>query len=93
MINWNDPDYAAAGHFYATIQSINITCSDPTTPAADITSYVYGQNASSLTPAVNFSNASTVSGAMSTLSGVTGPWGFWTLSAAVLFSLVGAALA
>ncbi|KAJ7100019.1 glycoside hydrolase family 16 protein [Mycena belliarum] len=65
LINYNDPDYVSAGHFYALIKSINITCADPTPPGADITSYVYGPNSSTNTPAVLLSNTSTnLGGAM-----------------------------
>lgn len=93
MIDWSNPDYQSAGHFYALVESVNITCSDPTPASSNVTSYVYGKNSSALTPSVAFSNASTVNGALGALSGVAGPWGAWTIASAVLFSLVGAALA
>ena len=93
MIDWSSPDYTSAGHYYALIQSINITCADPSTPAADVTSYVYGGNSSAMTPSVTFSNASTTNGAMGTMASVSGVWGVWTITCAVLFSLLGAALA
>ena len=92
MIDWSDPDYQSAGHFYALIDSVNISCSDPATPAPDDTSYVYGQNTSANTPSVALSNASTASGALGAMTGVTSPWGVWTITAAVFGSLVGAAL-
>ncbi|KAI0031341.1 glycoside hydrolase family 16 protein [Vararia minispora EC-137] len=64
MINWNDPDYQAAGHFYALIKSVRINCADPTTPGANVTSYVYGTNSSLDVPSIAFSNESVlVSGA------------------------------
>ncbi|TCD63486.1 hypothetical protein EIP91_005345 [Steccherinum ochraceum] len=63
MINWNDPDYVSAGHFYALVQSVNITCEDPSPPTGDVTSYVYNKNASSFTPLVAFSNETTVNAA------------------------------
>jgi len=58
MINWDDPDYKSAGHFYAMVESVDIQCADPTTPSSDITSYVYGANSSTMTPSVTFSNQS-----------------------------------
>lgn len=66
MINWNDPDYVSAGHFYALVSSVSIKCADPQAPGPDITSYVYGQNASTDTPAVDFSNKSTIDAAYTT---------------------------
>jgi len=59
LINYNDPDYLSAGHFYALVKSVNITCADPTKPGADITGYVYGANSSTNTPAVSLTNATT----------------------------------
>jgi len=66
MIDWTNSDYEAAGHFYALVSSVNIECADPTTPAANVTSYIYGGNSSSLTPGINLSNATTVNGAIGT---------------------------
>ncbi|KAI0947729.1 hypothetical protein AcW1_009416 [Taiwanofungus camphoratus] len=63
MINWNDPDYQSAGHFYAYVSSVSVTCNDPTPPSAGVTSYVYGSNASALTPGIAFSNETTINGA------------------------------
>ncbi|KAJ7665972.1 glycoside hydrolase family 16 protein [Mycena polygramma] len=59
LINYNDPDYVSAGHFYTLIKSVNVTCSDPTPPSADITAYVYGANSSTNTPSVALTNATT----------------------------------
>ncbi|KAJ7060985.1 glycoside hydrolase family 16 protein [Mycena amicta] len=59
LIDYNDPDYVSAGHFYALLQSVNITCADPTKPAGDITGYVYGANASADTPSVALTNLTT----------------------------------
>ncbi|THH18730.1 hypothetical protein EW146_g2312 [Bondarzewia mesenterica] len=58
MINWNDPDYKSAGHFYAMVSSVSVQCADPSTPQSDITSYIYGTNSSTMTPSVSFSNES-----------------------------------
>ena len=93
MINWQDPDYVSAGHFYALIQSVNITCNDPGTEPTDATSYVYGKNSSSFTPSVAFSNLTTINGAAGSLGGVKNVLGLWTVGSAVVFSLLGAILA
>ncbi|TFY82732.1 hypothetical protein EWM64_g1285 [Hericium alpestre] len=58
MINWDDPDYKSAGHFYATIKQVTIECKDPAPPSQNVTSYVYAGNSSAFTPGVQFSNAS-----------------------------------
>lgn len=91
MINWNDPDYVSAGHFYARVASVTVSCSDPSTEPVNTTSYIYGQNASALTPSVSFSNESTVNSARA-LMGLDGSWFTWTISCAVAFSMLGAAL-
>ena len=45
MIDWTDPDYVAAGHFYTLIQSVAINCSDPAgSVPAGAESYAYGAN-------------------------------------------------
>ena len=93
MINWQDPDYVSAGHFYALIQSVNITCHDPNTEPTDATSYVYGKNSSTFTPSVAFSNLTTINGAAGSLGGVKNVLGVWTVASAVVFSLLGAVLA
>ncbi|KAF8635468.1 hypothetical protein AX15_000441 [Amanita polypyramis BW_CC] len=59
MINWNDPDYQSAGHFYALVQSVTVRCADPVAPGPNITSYVYKSN-NTANVAVSFSNASTL---------------------------------
>ncbi|THH32631.1 hypothetical protein EUX98_g1560 [Antrodiella citrinella] len=84
MINWQDPDYVAAGHFYALVQSINITCEDPVPPAAGVTSYVYSTNASAFTPQINFSNATTINAAGSLME-LGGVWGIRSTVAFVVF--------
>ena len=58
MINWDDPDYKSAGHFYALVKSVSVKCADPETPSANDTSYVYESNAS--TPSIAMSNHSTL---------------------------------
>lgn len=59
LINYNDPDYLSAGHFYALVKSVNVTCADPTPVGAGITAYVYGANSSTDTPSVALTNATT----------------------------------
>jgi len=66
MINWNDPDYVSAGHFYARVSSVSVQCADPQAPAADITSYVYNQNTTTDTPGIAFSNETTINAAGTT---------------------------
>lgn len=56
MINWDDPDYNSAGHFYTLIQSITVKCADPN-PSG--TSYVYGKNSTSQAPSVSLSKGIT----------------------------------
>jgi len=63
MINWNDPDYQAAGHFYALVNSVSIQCADAQNVSAipNITSYVYGGNASNHNiPIILLSNRTTL---------------------------------
>lgn len=91
MINWNDPDYKAAGHFYALVSSVSVTCSDSSTEPVNTTSYIYGSNSSASTPSVAFSNESTVNSARASAS-LDGNWFVWTISYALAFSALGAAL-
>lgn len=65
MINWNDPDFQAAGHFYAIVRSITIECSDSTERKVGVTAYTYSSNASFLTPGIKMANASTLLAAYS----------------------------
>ncbi|PCH35418.1 glycoside hydrolase family 16 protein [Wolfiporia cocos MD-104 SS10] len=60
LINWTDPDYVSHGYFYAYVDSVSITCNDPTTPSANVTAYVYGKNSSTDTPSIDFSNETTI---------------------------------
>lgn len=70
MINWDDADYQAAGHFYALIKSVSIQCADPEAPSSNDTSYAYTSNTTTNTPGVTFSTADiVVNGAMSTVGG------------------------
>lgn len=68
-INWKDPDYVSAGHFYALLKSVKITCAKTgaaATKAGDV-SYVYGANVSGI-PSVLSSNQSAVSAAAAVLA-------------------------
>jgi len=60
MINWNDPDYLAAGHFYAFVQSVSIKCSTALTVPANTTSYIYGANDTTGIPTILASNQTTL---------------------------------
>ena len=77
LINWDDPDYQAAGHFYAIVDSVSIACADTSANPADAQSYVYGANASAFSPAIDVSNETTVSGAAS-LRALAAGKGVWT---------------
>lgn len=92
MIDWSDPDYVAAGHFYALVQSVSITCEDSTTPAAGTTSYVYGKNSSSFTPSVAFSNLTTINGARTMLGGEGVASLRWSVIGAFVLALAGSLL-
>ncbi|TFK21830.1 hypothetical protein FA15DRAFT_672203 [Coprinopsis marcescibilis] len=58
MINWNDPDYLAAGRFYALINSVTIQCANQRT-GANLTSYVYASGNSVTEPVISYTNRST----------------------------------
>ncbi|KAF8583269.1 glycoside hydrolase family 16 protein [Ramaria rubella] len=85
MINWNDPDYVAAGHFYTLIQSVTINCSDPAGSIfSGAQSYVYGANAtvgSLEIPAVLVTNQTTINDAPG-LAGVNN----WKLLSSLVLS-------
>ena len=91
LINWNDPDYLAAGHFYAIVDSVSVTCADSTTNPADAQSYVYGGNTSSFTPTIDVTNETTVSGAAS-LRALAAGNGLWTALVAGAAMALGAVL-
>jgi len=69
MIDWNDPDYVAQGHFATIIKSVTITCSAETTSTAanngslpaNSQSYVYMTNdtKSGMIPRIEVTNQST----------------------------------
>ncbi|KAF8259999.1 hypothetical protein EI94DRAFT_1773804 [Lactarius quietus] len=51
-IDWKDPGYQSAGHFYALLKSVDVQCADSMPPDPKDTSYVYGANSSALLPSV-----------------------------------------
>lgn len=59
MINWDDPDYKSAGHFYALVKEVDIKCANLQT-GPNLTSYVYDANATSNSPIVDYTNRSTL---------------------------------
>jgi beta-glucanase (GH16 family) len=63
MINWDDPDYKAAGHFYVVVKQVSVKCTNaqPVAANSNITSYVYGGSKNqSQTPTIVYSNHSTL---------------------------------
>ncbi|KAI0763461.1 concanavalin A-like lectin/glucanase domain-containing protein [Trametes elegans] len=62
-IKWDDPEYQAAGHFYAMVSSVSVVCADAQSRPADATSYVYGANSSAFAPEVAVSNQTTLTNA------------------------------
>ena len=91
LINWDDPDYKAAGHFYVLVDSVQIKCADAATNPADAQSYVYGQNTSAFNPQVTVSNESTVNGA-SVVRALAGSSAMWTALTAGTAMALGAFL-
>ncbi|KAF8318508.1 hypothetical protein DL93DRAFT_401825 [Clavulina sp. PMI_390] len=62
MINWNDPDYAAAGgHFAAVFESVTVTCANPSNTSLpnNPRSYAYAGLDSNGDPIAYISNATT----------------------------------
>lgn len=90
MINWNDPDYVAAGHFYALVQSVSVKCADASSNPAGAQSYVYGKNTSAFTPAVDVTNQTTVNNGAGPRAGAYG--GVWGAVVAGTMLAVGALL-
>ncbi|KAF5379208.1 hypothetical protein D9615_005966 [Tricholomella constricta] len=60
MINWKDPDYLSTGHFYALVKSVTIKCGDKANRSGNVTAYKYGANATAETPAISFTNQTTL---------------------------------
>jgi len=79
MIDWTNPDYKAAGHFYTLIESVSVNCSDPagSVPPGAV-SYVYGPNVTTGSlpmPAVLVTNQSTIMNGVSATG--MNAWTFW----------------
>lgn len=89
MIDWSNTDYTTAGHFWASVQSVEVVCADPVKPNANITAYVYGANSSTFTPSVSFSNQSTL---VNAAGAVASPRGVWAVLGAAAALVVGALL-
>ncbi|OSC98072.1 glycoside hydrolase family 16 protein [Trametes coccinea BRFM310] len=93
MINWDDPDYKAAGHFYALVSSVTVQCADAGTNPPNAESYVYGKNTSAFTPEIDVTNKTTVTnGAGALFTGVGGAAGVWSALAAGVALALGAVL-
>jgi hypothetical protein len=74
MINWSDPDYVAAGQFYALVQSVSIKCADSavTTVTPNMTSYVYGGNRSDTSPTILYTNRTSLLNAAGRIAPIMG---------------------
>ncbi|KAF9558078.1 hypothetical protein CPC08DRAFT_764186 [Agrocybe pediades] len=87
MINWQDPDYVAAGNFYAQYQSVTIKCTgtQQVAPSSDLVSYVYGGNRSDPAPTILYSNRTTL---LNAASGRFGTGGTGTVLVALVMGAV-----
>ncbi|KAI0642799.1 concanavalin A-like lectin/glucanase domain-containing protein [Trametes meyenii] len=90
MIDWNDKDYQAAGHFYALVSSVSIECADAASNPANAESYVYKANSSAFTPQVDVTNQTTVnsSGARAARLATSGAWSALVVGAAMALGAV-----
>ncbi|RPD61467.1 hypothetical protein L226DRAFT_539800 [Lentinus tigrinus ALCF2SS1-7] len=91
LINWDDPDYKAAGHFYALVESVSVTCADSKSNPSDAQSYVYGKNASAFSPQVTVTNETTVNNGAGSLRALAGA-NVWTAIGASAVMALGALL-
>ena len=91
IINWDDPDYKSAGHFYVILDSVSVQCADASTNPANAQSYVYGTNASAFTPAIDVTNETTVNAAQG-LRALAGGKAMWTALVAGAAMALGAVL-
>jgi len=58
MIDWSDPDFVAAGQFYALVKSVEIKCNNLDN-SPNLTSYVYGNSSAVQEPLIEYTNRST----------------------------------
>ncbi|KAG8692668.1 hypothetical protein FRC09_011048, partial [Ceratobasidium sp. 395] len=89
-INWNDPDYIAAGQFSAIVSEVTVKCAPMTgmKNSSAMTSYVYGTNDSAGVPTVQVTNQSTMLGGA--VSSVRVGQSFWLgLSVGMLCAVAG----
>jgi len=76
MINWDDPDYKAAGQFYALVKSVTVKCTPAQKQNANTTSYIYQNSTNKATPSIAVSNRSTLlNAAAGPVIGVSGMHG------------------
>jgi len=90
LINWNDPDYVAAGHFSAIVSQVTVKCAPMTgvQNSSAMTSYVYAANDSMGVPTVQVTNRSTLLGGA--VASVRVGQSFWFgLSAGMLCAVAG----
>lgn len=64
------------GHFYATVQSVQVKCANVRKPSANDTSYVYSNSSDHSSPAISLSNHSTLLNS-APVDGVTGMHGMF----------------
>lgn len=89
LIDWNDPDYVSAGHFYSYLKKVDIKCAD-SPPSPDLISYVYGGNSSKSTPGITFSNLTTLGNGAFSSAGIPGTRGMGLLALFIAaFALAG----
>lgn len=87
MIDWNNPEYKAAGQYTALVKSVSIKCADPQKPGVNITGYVLTSNDTSK-PSYAFTNVSTLLGGAGATGGVAMRLhGVLALTAGLLFAL------
>lgn len=89
MIDWNDPDYVAAGQFSAIVSEVSVKCAPLTgvANASAMTSYTYSANNSAGVPTVQLTNQSTLLGGA--VPGVNIGSSFWLGLGAGMLCAVG----
>ncbi|KAF7327414.1 Glycoside hydrolase family 16 protein [Mycena kentingensis (nom. inval.)] len=62
-VDWNDPDYVAAGgHFSTVFKSVDVHCADPDPPGETAQGYVYASGGSLSDPIIGFTDDPTTMG-------------------------------